>query len=193
MSAVGLPTRASGQAPSGSRWSVQPLAGILLDSYDLGFDDSRTGALVGLQIGRRLGESVRAVVSVAYARASAVGGRPPAGGPYAVMRNEWVFASAGPVFDLPVQRATVSLSFEAGAAWWRIPVTGLVGDPDPRVWPIDRPAEFAVTGVVIPGVAVRYALARRLAVVGGANAYFLSPDEGGEVSPAFTLGVFLTP
>jgi hypothetical protein len=180
---------------------VQPFAGVLLDAYDVGDDGSRAGPMAGLQVARRISPSAHLAGSLAYARVSDVGPHPPSDdAAHLILRNEWVFASLGPVVDLPVQRATVSLSFQAGAAWRRMPAVGFRGEPpDPRINSIPSPwlqpgsDDFSVTGVLVPGAAVRVPLGSRLAAVGGASAYWTSFDEGGHVSPAFTLGLSWAP
>ncbi|HEU4629890.1 MAG TPA: hypothetical protein VFS08_09085 [Gemmatimonadaceae bacterium] len=192
LAALSLPAALRGQAPDPGPWSVQPSAGILFDGYDSGDDGSRAGALVGLQVGRRLSPQVRIVASLAYARVGDVGEHAPGGAGYAVFRNEWVFASLGPAVELPVGRATVTASFQAGAAWRRTPVVGRVGEPGPVPGLVEASGDVSVTSVAVPGLAVRYPLGRRVAVVGAASAYALSVDEGGEVSPAVTLGLSLS-
>lgn len=52
---------------------------------------------------------------------------------------------------------------------------------------------FSVTSVVIPGVALRFPLSHRVSLGGGASFFGTSLDEGGEVSPAFSLGLSYAP
>ena len=202
--AVGsTPTLAQLQPPEASRWSVQPSVGVLLDAYDMRADGSRAGALVGLQVARRISATaMHLTASLAYARVNDVGLHPPSGESYRVYRNEWVFAAAGPAVELPVRRAIVSLSLQGGAAWRRTPDVGLVGEPlivDPDInspplpWLQRGSNDFSVTGVLVPGATVRIPLGRGVAAAAGASAYWSSFDEGGEVSPAFTLGLSWTP
>lgn len=192
-----------------SRWSVQPSVGVLLDAYDMRPDGSRAGALAGLEISRRFTEpatetasAVRGLASFAYARVSDVGGRPPVeDGAYRVYRNEWMFATVGAGVDLPVRRATVSLSLQVGGAWRRTPDVRLVGTPSvedqgpfgPPTWLRSSSGETMATGVLVPAIAVGVPISRGLAVVGGARGYWTGFDEGGDVSPAFTLGMSWAP
>lgn len=67
--------------------------------------------------------------------------------------------------------------------------------PPPWLTPWLTPGsrEHSVAGVLVPGAAVRFPVARSLAVVGDARAYWSSFDEDGRVSPAFTLGLSWAP
>jgi hypothetical protein len=187
---LALAAPAAAQQPGPPLWTVQPFGGMFVDAYDVGVDGSRTGGLLGLEVGRRIAPGVRGVATVAYARVHDVGGRSP-GVPYHVLANEWVFAAVGPAFDVAVGRATASISLQAGAAWRRTPVVGLVGRTEVDPW-LAR-TDFSVTSVVIPGIALRLPVSHRVSLGGGASFYGTSLDEGGEVSPAFSLGVTYTP
>lgn len=200
VAAGGTQARAQFQPTEASRWSVQPFAGVLLDAYDVGDDGSRAGPMAGLQVARRISPSAHLAGSLAYARVSDVGPHPPSNEAHLIHRNEWVVASLGPMVELPVRRAAVSLSLQGGFAWRRTLAAGFGGEPpDPRINSIPSPwlqpgsDDFSVTGVLVPGAAVRVPMGSRLAVVGGASAYWTSFDEGGHVSPAFTLGLSWAP
>lgn len=184
---IGAATRASAQTPDAPEWRVEPSAGVLIDAYDRGDDGSRAGPLGGLQVARRLSGPVSGVVSLAYARVNDVFGHPPPPDSYHVVRNEWVFAAAGPAVDLPVRRATVSLALQLGARWRRVPISGQVGNPAPDPWLDDD--DFSVGAVLIPSASVRYPLARRLAVSANTGAYVL----GSRVSPTLALGLSVLP
>ncbi len=205
----GTQARAQLQTSEASRWSVQPSVGVFLDAYDMRADGSRTGALFGLEVSRRFTGSphgvtgaLRGVASLAHARVDDVGTRPQAAPAYLVYRNEWTFATLGAAAELPVRRAALSLSLQGGFAWRRTPDVRLVGTPTvpaeedpfgPPSWLTPGSRERSLTGVLVPGAAVRFPVARRLAVVGDARAYWTSFDEGGEVSPAFTVGLSWMP
>ena len=184
---------AAAQEPNVQMWSVQPFGGMFVDAYDVGADGSRTGGLLGLQVARRIGPGVRGVATVAYARVHDVAGRSPGVGAYHVLANEWVFAAVGPAFDATWRRATVTLSVQAGAAWRRTPVVGLVGRTEVDPWVALGADSYSVTSVVIPGLAVRVPLSHRVSLAGAASVYGTSLDEGGGRSRAFTLGLSYAP
>jgi len=181
-----LPVRASAQAPTPT-WRLEPTVGALIDEYDAGDDGSRTGTLVGLEVSRAIAGPLRGVASLGYARVGDVAIHPLGGGERHVLGNEWVFAAIGPELDVPVSRATLSLAFQAGAAWRRMPVTGSVGNPAPDPW-IERD-DFSARSMVVPGASLRYPLGNRIAVSAGARAYVMSPLESARISPAFSVGV----
>ena len=210
MLAMAIPdARVMAQSLEASRWSVQPSVGVLLDAYDMRPDGSRRGAVAELEISRRFtpptseaGHAFRGLASFAYARVNDVGIRPPGDvGAYRVYRNQWMFAAVGAGVDLPVRSAAVSLSLQVGGAWRRTPDVRLVGNPSaedqgpfgPRAWLATGSNDTWTTGVLIPAISVRLPIARGLGVVGGAKGYWTGFDEGGEVSPAFTLGVSWMP
>lgn len=193
-----LGTRAGAQEPAAPLWTVQPFGGVLVDAWDVGADGDRTGGLFGLEVGRRLAPHVRAVASIAYARIDDVGGRSPGSGVTPAFRNEWTFASIGPALDVPVGRASVSLSLQAGAAWRRVPIAltaGRLGEVDPWRW--SGAYDVSVTSLVMPGAAVHVPVSHRFAIVGGARSYALGYalglGEGGRLSPAYSLGVSYAP
>lgn len=125
-----------------------------------------------------------------YARVDDIGFHQPEP-PYLLFRNEWIFASAGPAIELPLQRATLGLAVEVGAAWRRTPVSGAIGGAQPNSWFGED--GYSVRALLLPRIAVHYPIGPSIDLGVTAGAYILNIPESLRTSPTIGLGVSFKP
>jgi hypothetical protein len=185
---VGSLTAVADANAQSSRWRVDPAVGILIDSYDSSLDGNQTGAYATLNVSRAFGSTLRGVASLGTARVSDVAALPPSS-PYSV-RNDWLFAMAGPALDIAIRRVSLSLAVQAGLAWRRLVNTG---ERPPAELGIGS-SDWSPRGVLAPSGQLSVPITRRFAVTGSAAAYVLNvPESFYRTSPAFAVGIALQP
>lgn len=186
MAVLALPPILSGQEVP--RWpvAIEPFAGIIDDAYDVGDDGSTLGMLVGARVSLRPTAPLRVTFTAGYGRTPDVGYHSPA--VTVAGRNDWLLAALGVEHEGRRGPVGIAAGVELGAAWRRIAPEGPVSDP------VDAErfsGGWSPTEALIPSVAVRYPVGKRLAASIGGRLHLYHFLENARSSPAVTLGLVM--
>ncbi len=180
-------------------FSVEPRLGWFWDSREDAPDAdfaSHAGRFGAVRLSKALAPRLRAVASAGYARMDdAFTGTVVRSDDEILtvtMRREYLPVTAGLELDVAGERTAIAIGLEAGAAWYRSPVTNRTGPP-PFIVPNDALSrEWDVDFAFLPSVTVRQSITRRLTASLTAQSFNnLSSFERGAYleTPVLVIGV----